>query len=130
MTNRSITQRGQNGTDVADLRIDVENHIFNLTVKYLIIFVMGQDGINSLYRMEKEQNLITKAFHLTFKMLDKAEIFKMIKDELLKDNQYKKDVKACKYFNNDVKEFVSWFDYRSTFYSLTSHITMVLRKRK
>jgi len=130
LTTRSTTQRGNNGTDIADLRIDVENIIFNETVHYITNVVLKQDGVNCLAKMETTPELITKAFALTFKAIDKAEIFTIIKEELLKDNRFKKDKKASEYFNNNVKVFVSWLDYKSTFFSVTQNIKNVLNKNR
>jgi len=130
LTNRSTTQRGNNGTEIADLRIDVENIIYNEVVHHLIHVVMRQDGIKALKKMEGDQHLITKAFQLTFNLLSKAELFKSIKDELLKDSRFKKDEKACRYFNNDVKVFVSWLNFRSTFACITTHVQNVLTNKQ
>jgi len=129
-TNRSITQRGTNGTDIADLRMDVENIIYNETVHMITYILLKQDGINCLAQLQTKPELISKGFHIIFNTLDKAIILKIIKDELLKDNRFKKDEKACKYFNNDVKVFVSWLDFRTTFFTVVNHVQNILNKKK
>ena len=130
LTNRSTTQRGVNGTDIADIRMDVENIIFTVCIKFITHIILKQDGVNCISRMENTPELITKAFHLTFKLLDKAVLFTEIKDELLRDIRFKKDEKACEYFNSNVKVFVNWLDYRSTFFSISTHIRNILNKKR
>ncbi len=133
LASRSTSQRGLNGSEIADLRMDVENLIFNECVKYVTHIVMKQDGINRLFEMEMEAtpNSITKAFHSVFKFMDKADLFKHIKDELIKDeSRFKKDEKACEYFNTNVKVLVRWLDFRSTFFSITSHVRNILNKKR
>ncbi len=129
-TNRSTTQRGTNGTDIADLRIDVENIIYNETVHYITHVLLKQDGVKCLAQLQTTPELITKGFKIIFKTVDKAAMFKIIKDDLLKDHRFKKDDKACEYFNNDVKVFVSWLDFRSTFFSITNHVQSILNKKR
>jgi len=131
LSSRSTSQRGLNGSEIGDLRMDVENLIFNECVKYITHIVLKQDGINQLFKMEATPNLITKGFHSIFKCMDRADLFKIIKDELLKDEKrFKKDEKACEYFNTNVKVFVGWLDYRSTFFSITSHVKNILNKKR
>jgi len=130
LTNRSTTQRGSNGTEIADLRIDVENIIYNETIHYLTHLLLSQDGINCLTNWISTPEKLKEAFTIAFKHTDKALIVTVIRDELRKDIRFKKDEKACQYLNNDVKVFVSWFDYRTTFFAVTKHVQNVLDKQR
>ena len=130
LTNRSTTQRGNNGTEIADLRIDVENIIYNETIHFITHLIMSQDGINCLSQLQLNPKKLNDAFAITFQLIDKAFIVKVIKDELTKDNRFKKDDKACLYLNNDFKDFVSWFDFRTTFFTVTKHVQNILNKKR
>jgi len=79
--------------------------------------------------LQIKSELITKGFQIIFNTLDKAVIFKIIKDELLKNNQFKKDKKACKYLDNDIKLFVSWLDFRITFFIVVNYVQNILIKK-
>jgi len=130
LTNRSTTQRGNNGTDIADLRFDVENIIYNETIYFITHLIMSQDGINCLSQLQSNPKKLNDAFIVTFKLIDKAFIVKVIKDELSKNIRFKKDDKACLYLNNDFKDFVSWFDFRTTFFTVTKHVQNILNKKR
>ena len=121
--------KGTNGTDIADLRIDIENIIYNETIHMIIYILLKQYGINYLEQLQIKSELITKGFQIIFNTLDKAVIFKIIKDELLKNNQFKKDKKACKYLDNDIKVFVSWLDFRTIFFIVVNYVQNILIKK-
>jgi len=91
---------------------------------------MSQDGINCLSQLQSNPQRLNEAFAITFRLIDKAFIVKVIKDELTKDNRFKKDDKACLYLNNEFKDFVSWFDFRTTFFTVTQHVQNVLNKKR
>ncbi len=127
LTSRTVSQRGCNATEIADTRFDVENIIYNETLRYVLCFVMKQENyLLYLAKLEKTPESINSGFTNVFRNMDRSEMFQQVKSVLIGENSLKKDHAVSNFAQNDKNYYFSWLNFKSTFFTITSHIRRVL----
>ena len=126
-TGRSGSQRGINAQEISDTRMDVENIIYNETVRYVLWYLITREDYQTkLNNLEKSPKLMNEGFTTIFKLLNKDEMFNQIRSVLISQDVLNKDLRAQSFIQNNKESFVSWLFFKSTYFTITNHIRRVL----